>query len=164
MTLFHFISLCPISNPCRLASSVVTKLYSTITVDYAQSAVTVSRLTGSGWHLMILPDREDYSILGFYAVFKQRLPPRLRQFVVTSSSESSWDCLTPTTTALRLFETSGPTYLTTYPGRFIYILDESKFAFTFYISQHLHITKFQVIHKFGPPPHVSALSRHIRKR
>lgn len=46
--------------------------------------------------------------------------PTFRQIVVTSSSEPSWDCLTLTTKALRLFETSGPTYLTTYPGSNLY--------------------------------------------
>jgi hypothetical protein len=62
------------------------------------------------------------------------------------SSEPSWECLTLKITALRLFETSGPTYLTSYPVRVIYV------------NQHLHIIKFQVIHKFAPPP------PHVRGR
>jgi hypothetical protein len=126
-------------EPCRFASSVVSKCWGTILVDQAQRAVPVSRLTGSGWHTL-----RSYPIIKITAFWDFTAPlskefPKFRHIVVISSSEPSWDCLTLKITALRLFETSATKYLTTYLGRVVYM------------DHHLHTIKFHFIHKLGRP-------------
>lgn len=113
MALFHFISLCPISNLAALLHL------------WWRNVTARSRLITHKVQFLyrVWPVRGDtlwsYPIAKITAFWDptpslSKECPAFRQIVVTSSSEPSWDCLTLTTTALRLFETSGPADLTTY--------------------------------------------------
>jgi hypothetical protein len=133
MTLFHFVSLCPILNLATLLHLWWRNIQAQWRLTKCSHCIAFDRFRLT--HPAILPDREDYSFLGFHADVKQRFPQ-----VSTDRGDIIFKAyLGPPDT-----DDYGSTFETS--GRVIYV------------DQHVHIIKFQVIHKFGPPTRVATKS------